>query len=106
MPRPPGELTARLTAGEPAHAFVGSCEGEFIRLRVSFSKPNAMHQFEDRDVQRAIKAARTAGLDPVAVTINPRSGAITVHGARAADVRPTQGQESVAVRAADEALVP
>ena len=43
--------------------------------------PNVEHKFKDRDVQRAIRAARTAGLDPVAVTVNPRSGAITVHGA-------------------------
>jgi hypothetical protein len=64
--------------------------------------PNATHQFKDRDVQRAIKAARTAGLDPVAVTVNPRSGAITVHGARAADAGAVLSEESSAARAADE----
>jgi hypothetical protein len=60
--------------------------------------PNATHQFKDRDLQRAIRAARAAGLDPVAVTVNPRSGAITVHDARAADGRLTQSQEPVDAR--------
>jgi hypothetical protein len=61
--------------------------------------PNATHQFKDRDVQRAIKAARTAGLDPVAVTVHPRSGAITVHGAAVARV--AQSQASVAPAAGE-----
>jgi hypothetical protein len=65
--------------------------------------PNATHQFRDRDEQRAIRAARTAGLDPVAVTVNPRSGAITDHGA--ADGRLPASQEPVDTHAADE-LVP
>ena len=42
--------------------------------------PNMPHAFKDRDVQRLIKAARSAGLDPGSVTIDLRGGLITVHG--------------------------
>jgi len=42
--------------------------------------PNMRHAFKDRDVQRLIKAARSAGLDPGSVTIDLKGGTITVHG--------------------------
>jgi hypothetical protein len=45
---------------------------------------NKPHRFLDRDVQRAIRAARSAGLDPGAVEINPRTGLIRVIGSKAA----------------------
>ena len=42
--------------------------------------PNMRHAFKDRDVQRLIKAARSAGLNPGSVTIDLKGGIITVHG--------------------------
>jgi hypothetical protein len=39
---------------------------------------NRLHAFKDRDVQRVIKAARSAGLDPVAVEVDPKTGRIKV----------------------------
>jgi len=42
--------------------------------------PNMPHAFKDRDVQRLIKAARSAGLNPGSVTIDLKGGIITVHG--------------------------
>jgi hypothetical protein len=38
-----------------------------------------LHKFKDRDVQRVIKAARSAGLDPGAVEVDPHTGRIKVH---------------------------
>ena len=40
---------------------------------------NMLHKFKDRDVQRVIKAARSAGLDPAAVEVDPHTGRIKVH---------------------------
>jgi hypothetical protein len=37
---------------------------------------NQVHAFKDRDIQRVIKAARSAGLDPVEVEVDPRTGKI------------------------------
>jgi len=37
-----------------------------------------LHKFKDRDVQRVIKAARSAGLDPAAVEVDPHTGKIKV----------------------------
>jgi hypothetical protein len=39
---------------------------------------NQVHAFKDRDVQRVIKAARSAGLQPSAVEVDPRTGKIKV----------------------------
>jgi hypothetical protein len=39
---------------------------------------NMPHKFRDRDVKRVIRAARAAGLEPVAVEVDPLSGRITV----------------------------
>ena len=41
---------------------------------------NMPHKFKDRDVQRVIKAARSAGLDPAAVEVDPNTGKIKVMG--------------------------
>jgi hypothetical protein len=46
--------------------------------------PNMPHAFKDRDIQRVIRAARSAGLDPTAVQVDPKTGRITVMK-RAAD---------------------
>jgi hypothetical protein len=43
---------------------------------------NMLHKFKDRDVQRVIKAARSAGLDPVAVEVDPKTGRIKVTGSK------------------------
>jgi hypothetical protein len=40
---------------------------------------NMLHKFKDRDVQRLIKAARSAGLDPAAIEVDPHTGRIKVH---------------------------
>jgi hypothetical protein len=39
---------------------------------------NVPLKFKDRDVQRVIRAARSAGLNPTAVRVDPRTGMITV----------------------------
>jgi hypothetical protein len=39
---------------------------------------NKLHKFKDRDVKRVIKAARSAGLEPTGVEVNPVTGAIRV----------------------------
>jgi hypothetical protein len=46
----------------------------------AFFVPNMPHAFKDRDVQRLIKAARAAGLDPGSVTVDLKTRRITVHG--------------------------
>ena len=46
---------------------------------------NMLHKFKDRDVQRVIKAARSAGLDPAAVEVDPHSGRIKVHTREASE---------------------
>lgn len=43
----------------------------------------AAKSFKNRDVQRAIRAAKSAGLDPTAVRVDTRTGAITVLAAKA-----------------------
>jgi hypothetical protein len=45
---------------------------------------NVEHRFKDRDIRRAVKAARASGIDPVAIEVNPRTGAIKVMGDKAA----------------------
>lgn len=49
-----------------------------------YSMANMPHAFKDRDVQRIIKAARSAGLDPVEVEVDPKTGRIRVVGSKAA----------------------
>ena len=39
---------------------------------------NQPHLFKHRDVVRAVKAAKAAGIDASQVTVDPRTGAITV----------------------------
>jgi hypothetical protein len=39
---------------------------------------NQPHQFKQRDVERVIRAARAGGIDVDSVTVNPRTGEITV----------------------------
>ena len=39
---------------------------------------NKLHKFKDSDVQRVIKAAKSAGLEPTGVEVNPVTGAIRV----------------------------
>jgi hypothetical protein len=39
---------------------------------------NQPHVFKHRDVVRAVKAAKAAGIDASQVTVDPRTGAITV----------------------------
>ena len=39
---------------------------------------NQPHVFKHRDVTRLVKAARAAGIDANQVTVDPRTGAITV----------------------------
>jgi hypothetical protein len=34
--------------------------------------------FKNRDIQRAVRATKSAGLDPVAVEVNPKSGVIRI----------------------------
>jgi hypothetical protein len=41
---------------------------------------NMIHKFRDRDIQRVLKACRSAGLDPVAVEVDPNTGRIKVTG--------------------------
>jgi hypothetical protein len=38
----------------------------------------ARNKFRNRDIQRAVKATKSAGLDPVAVEVNPNSGVIKI----------------------------
>ena len=38
----------------------------------------ARNKFRNRDIQRAVKATKSAGLDPVAVEVNPNSGVIRI----------------------------
>ena len=45
---------------------------------------NKVHAFKDRDVQRVIKAARSAGLEPVSVEVDPHTGRIKVTTNKAA----------------------
>jgi hypothetical protein len=47
---------------------------------------NMPHRFKHRDVQRVIKAARSAGLDPASVEVDPHSGRIRVHSRGVAEV--------------------
>ena len=46
---------------------------------------NVLHRFKDRDVQRVIKAARSAGLEPATVEVDPHTGRIKVHSRAAAE---------------------
>lgn len=39
---------------------------------------NQIHAYKDRDIRRIVKAARFAGLDPVAVEVDPKTGKIKV----------------------------
>jgi hypothetical protein len=39
---------------------------------------NKPHAFKDSDVQRVIRAARSAGLNPTAVEVDPKTGKIKV----------------------------
>jgi hypothetical protein len=41
-------------------------------------------KFKARDIERAIRAARAAGLDPVSIEVDPHSGRITVTNSKAA----------------------
>lgn len=41
---------------------------------------NQIHAYKDRDIRRIVKAARSAGLDPVAVEVDPKTGKIRVIG--------------------------
>jgi hypothetical protein len=43
---------------------------------------NRVHKFKHRDVTRIVKAARAAGVNVDQVTVDPRSGVITVGPAR------------------------
>jgi hypothetical protein len=52
---------------------------------------NMLHKFKDRDVQRVIKAARSAGLDPAAVEVDPHTGRIKVHSGSSRWTAPTRG---------------
>jgi hypothetical protein len=49
------------------------------------SMANQIHKFRDRDVQRLIKAARSAGLDPGCVEVDPHTGRIKVHTREASE---------------------
>ncbi len=39
---------------------------------------NRPHKFQDRDIKRVIRASREAGLNPVTVEVDPRTGTIKV----------------------------
>jgi hypothetical protein len=52
---------------------------QFITRERPRAVANMPHAFKDRDVQRLIKAARSAGLDPASVTVDLRRQRITVH---------------------------
>ena len=45
---------------------------------------NMVHAFKDRDVRRAIKAARAEGLNPTAIEIDVKTGRIKVMGGKPA----------------------
>ena len=63
---------------------------------------NAVHKFKDRDVQRVIKAARSAGLDPVAVEVDPKTGRIRVISSKAAVASNGNSWDEVLNNAANE----
>jgi hypothetical protein len=63
---------------------------------------NMPHVFKDRDVQRVIKAARSAGLDPVSVEVDVKTGRIKVTGSKSdAPNAPGSADTSVLVRLDD-----
>jgi hypothetical protein len=49
---------------------------------------NQVHKFKHRDVVRAVKAARAAGIAADQVRIDPNTGAITVGPARSPEGNP------------------
>jgi hypothetical protein len=58
-------------------------ETQKMPVKEGYSVSNVPLKFKDRDVQRVIRAARSAGLDPTAVRVDPRTGMITVLTAKA-----------------------
>jgi hypothetical protein len=42
--------------------------------------PNMRHAFKDRDIRRLVKAARSAGLEPISVEVDVKAGKIRVTG--------------------------
>ena len=57
---------------------------------------NQIHKFKDRDVQRLIKASRSAGFDPVSVAVDPNTGLITVHTREASEASTNPWDKAVA----------
>jgi hypothetical protein len=56
---------------------------------------NMPHKFKDRDIQRVVKAARSAGLDPVAVEVDPKTGRIKVMGRKGEATSPQNPWDAV-----------
>jgi hypothetical protein len=44
---------------------------------------NQVHKFKERDIARVVKAARASGVEVSSITVNPRTGEITVAAERA-----------------------
>ena len=57
---------------------------------------NQPHAFKHRDIVRAVKAARAAGVDVKTVTVDPHTGKITMG--------PAQGVNRTGMNAWDEVL--
>ena len=47
---------------------------------------NRVHAFKDRDVQRLVKAARAAGLNPTAIEVDIKAARIKVFSGKSDDV--------------------
>ena len=54
--------------------------------------PNMPHTFKDRDIRRLVKAAKAAGLDPVAVEVDLKERRIKVMGGKS-EARETGAEE-------------
>jgi len=48
-------------------------ESQLLHQGRPLSVANKPHPFKDRDIRRVIKAARSAGLDPASVTVDPKT---------------------------------
>ncbi len=71
---------------------------------------NQVHAFKDRDIRRVVKAARSAGIQPTAIEVDPKTGRIRVIGsdpataeAVTADVNPFDREAERLRKAAEEA---
>jgi hypothetical protein len=54
------------------------------------------HKFKDRDIQRVIKAARSAGIDVARISVNPVTGEISAIARQPGEAAATPWDEELA----------